>query len=476
MRKANYYIVSDEITILAILALLFSQLLLNNGYYLFLCYAAMLFLFYRLSQPYKPAVFTLVAFNHILQVVAGVWLANHLDKDINYRSYYTGRATILSIIGFVFLFAPIIYEQNRIKNISLSEFKMQALRFSTQRSLNCYVIALFVTSVLSGLAFIFPGLTQVIVSVVKIKWFFFLLFGYQAILKKERLPIFYILVAFEFLSGFYSFFSDFKIVIYYLAILLMSFIATINFRQFLIACLLGTGMFYIGLMWTSIKGDYRSFLNKGSTQQVAAVSKDEAIDKLIALSGKANETGIEGATTALLDRLQYSYHFAKTLERVPEIIPFQNGDNWLTNIEFATTPRFLNPDKPTVDNSVKATRYTGIRYATAKQGVSFSLGYFAEFYIDFGSYMMMPAILLLGFIYARIYRFFLTNPSDNPVFNYAIVGAFFFEFSNFEMDGTFLAGRLFASIVTFFTLNFFFSKPLLKYISINNAALVNKYV
>jgi len=309
----------------------------------------------------------------------------------------------------------------------------------------------------------------------KIKWFFFLLFGYQAILKKERLPIFYVLVAFEFLSGFYSFFSDFKIVIYYLAILLMTFIAAINFRQFLIACLLGTAMFYIGLMWTSIKGDYRSFLNKGSTQKVAAVSKDEAIDKLIALSGQANETGIEGSTTALLDRMQYTYHFAKTLERVPEIIPFQNGDNWLTNIEFATTPRFLNPDKPTVDNSVKATKYTGIRYATAKQGVSFSLGYFAEFYIDFGSYMMMPAILLLGFIYARLYRFFLTNPSDNPVFNYAIVGAFFFEFFNFEMDGTFLAVRLFASIVTFFAMNFFFSKPLLKYISIPNAAAVSNH-
>lgn len=178
------------------------------------------------------------------------------------------------------------------------------------------------------------------------------------------------------------------------------------------------------------------------------------------------DEGIEGAMLSFLDRIQYTYHFGKTLERVPDFIPFQNGANWMANIEFSTTPRFLNPNKPTIDNSLKATKYTGIKYNTAKQGTSFSLGYFAEFYVDFGSYLMMPAILLLGLVYGWIYKFFLTRTFDNPVFTYAVVGAFFFEFSNYEMDGTFLAGRLFASLVTFFALNYFFTKKLIRYISV----------
>lgn len=461
-------IVSDEFTKLSIAGLVIVQLVLANGLYLFLCYAVLFFLLYNLSQPYKPAIFTIVAINHMVQILPGIWLANYVGKDINFRAFYTDKATILSLVGVIFLFAPLIYQQNKVKRISLSEFRMQAYRFSTSKTLNCYLIALAVTSTLSGLAFLYAGLTQIIISVVKIKWFFFLLFGFQVFLKKEKKTVFYLLVAFEFISGFYSFFSEFKTVIYYLAVLLLSFVATINFKQMAIGAI---GMFFLvflGLTWTSVKNEYRTFLNKGKAEQVTSVSKDDALEKLLELSNESQEKKNDGAAKSLLERLQYTYHFAKAIERVPETLPFQNGANWLENIEFATTPRFLNPDKPIIDNSAKATKYTGIRYLGSKQGVSFSLGYFAEFYIDFGPYLMMLGILFLGFIYAMLYKHFLTKSSDNPVYNYAIVGAFFFEFANFEIDGTFLTGRLFASIVTFFALSYFFGKPLLNYISIKN--------
>ena len=456
----------DDLSAAFIILFVIAQNLLLNGFYLFLCCCIGLFLVSRLSQPYKPAIFTIIALNHLLQIVAAVLLANYLDKDIDYRSFYTSRATVLSLIGLVFLLAPVIYEQNRIKKISLEEFKKQAFRFSSKKSLNCYITALIAATFLSGLAFIFSGLTQVIVSIVKIKWFFFLLFGYQVLLKKEKLTVFYVLIAIEFLSGFYSFFSDFKTVFYYIGVVLISLIATVNFRQLLFGISIVVCLVYMSLLWTSVKSEYRDFLNKGSNTQNVKVTKDEAVNQLIVLSNQQEEKGVGGATENLLDRLQYTYHFSKTMEKVPDFIPFQNGANWLDNIEFATTPRFLNPDKPTIDNSVKATKYTGINYATAKQGVSFSLGYFAEFYIDFGPYMMMPMLLVLGFIYSRLYRYFMKKPSDNPVFNYSIAGAFFFEFSNFEMDGTYLAGRFFASTVTFFLLIYFFSKPLLRYITI----------
>ncbi len=461
-------IVSDEFTKLTIVGLVIVQLAMANGVYLFLCYAVLFFLLYHLSQPYKPAIFTVVAINHMVQILPGIWLANYLDKDLNYRAIYTERATVLSLIGLLFLFAPLIYQQNKIKRLSLNEFKVQASRLSTNRTLNCYLIALAITTVLTGVAFLYAGFTQIILSVVKIKWFFFLLFGYLVFLKKEKKTVFYLLVAFEFISGFYSFFSEFKTVIYYLAVLLLSFVANINFKQLAIGAIGIFCLVFLGLMWTSVKNDYRTFLNKGEAKQVTSVSKDDALEKLLELSNESQEKGTEGSTKAFLERLQYTYHFAKAIERVPEAIPFQNGANWLENIEFATTPRFLNPDKPVIDNSAKATKYTGIRYLGTKQGVSFSLGYFAEFYIDFGPYLMMFGILFLGFIYAMLYKYFLNRASDNPIFNYALVGAFFFEFANFEIDGTFLTGRLFASIVTFFALSYFFGKPLLNYISVNN--------
>jgi hypothetical protein len=112
----------------------------------------------------------------------------------------------------------------------------------------------------------------------------------------------------------------------------------------------------------------------------------------------------------------------------------------------------LNPDKPSVDNSVKASKYTGIRYAGANKGVSFSLGYFAECYVDFGPWGMMLPLIVIGLIYGKLYHYFVTKATPNLLFNYAIVGSFFMEFYAYEMDATILTGRLFASILTYFML------------------------
>jgi len=99
-------IVSDELTKLSIVGLVLVQLVLANGLYLFLCYAVLFYLLYNLSQPYKPAIFTIVAINHMVQILPGIWLANYVGKDLNFRAFYTDKATILSLVGVLFLFAP----------------------------------------------------------------------------------------------------------------------------------------------------------------------------------------------------------------------------------------------------------------------------------------------------------------------------------------------------------------------------------
>jgi hypothetical protein len=139
------------------------------------------------------------------------------------------------------------------------------------------------------------------------------------------------------------------------------------------------------------------------------------------------------------------------------VIPFQHGKNWSDNIEFVTTPRILNPNKPSLDATEKTRKYTGLSYAGRQWGTSFSLGYFAECYIDFGFWGMMFPLALIGLMYGLTYMYFLKNSSNNFIFNYSVVGAFFLEFFAFEMDGTLLLGRFLATLVTFiFLLKFFF--------------------
>ena len=455
----------DEQSKFLLIVVLMSMLLFNNGIYLFATLAVLFIILYNLTQPFKPAVFSLIAVQHFVNITAGVWLANYLEKDINYRSLSSATAIIAATIGLIFLMAPILYFQNKLPVQNRFSLKKYVDKLSSEKVMYAYIVAYFAASSLGLSAFLFSGLTQIIFSLVKIKWMLFLLFGFQCFLKDENKKIFYLFVVLEFVSGFLSFFSDFKTVIFYLAVLILTMVDKLNFKQVFFVTVTCVALGFFGLIWTNVKGEYRSFLNSGGTGQIVGVESNDALNKLYDLSSKVDDEKLNGSVVQMLDRLQYTYHFAKTIDRMPSVLPFENGDNWLTSLSYATTPRFLNPDKPIYDATEKVRKYTGLRYSGKEQGVSFSLGYFADCFIDLGLYGMMLILLLIGFLYGKIYMYILKESSKNLVFNYCAVCAFFMEFNALELDSTYILGRLFASVLTFFLLIKFFFPWLIRYLS-----------
>lgn len=439
-----------------LLLLFIGQLFFANGGYLFFGAACLGLCLYNLQQPLKPSVFTIVFLYHFLQISANVWLSNYLGKDLNFRSDHSDVAIIFSYFGLMIMFIPIIYFQNKIPYLSISTLRKHAARLSVQKSFKAYIIAFFVANALGGVAFVIPGLSQVIFSLINIKWFFFLLFGYQVILKKQMIKEFAIVSALEFLLGFLSFFSDFKTVFFFLSFLALSFIVYVKFKNILIALCSLVLVVFLGIKWTEIKGEYRAYLNQGSRSQTVSVSSEDALNKLIELSTQQSDDEKNDATYNFLDRIQYTYHLAKTMDRVPEVLPYEHGGNIGSILSFVLIPRILNPDKPRWEATVKTKKYTGLNYAGYNQGTSFSLGYFADCYIDFGYYGMMVPLLILGFIFGGSYFYFIKHSSNNFIFNFAVVGALFMEFNAFEADGTYLMGRLYADLVTFFLLKTFF--------------------
>lgn len=456
-----------------LIVFLFGQLFFTNGWYLFFGAICFWSIFSNIQQPLKPSVFTIIFIYHFIQISAGIWLSNYFSKDINYRSDHTGAATITGFVGLVIMFIPILHYQNKIPNLSLDTLRKHANRLSLKLSFRAYIIAFFVTNLLAGITFLFSGFAQIIVSLINIKWFFFLMVGFQVILKKKMQREFILFCALEFAVGFLSFFSDFKTVFFFLGFLSISFLIKVNVRQVIVLLISTFLLFFLAVKWTSIKGDYRKFLNKGSSTQNVGVGKEEAFSKLIELSG--GKSDFDKAAADFLDRLQYTYHLAKTMDRLPDVLPYENGDNIGRILSFVLTPRILNSDKAKLEPSVKATKYTGIAYLGARSGTSFSLGYFADCYIDFGYFGMFIPLLILGFIFGSSYFYFIRNSSQNFVFNYAVVGAMFMEFHAFEMDGTFLLGRLFATLLTFLMLRFFFFPWLYKHLSVSEKSEYQRY-
>jgi hypothetical protein len=366
----------------------------------------------------------------------------------------SSTAFLSSLFGLLIMsivFSTVAYKN---LNITIEVFKEALDRIDPKKVLYLYLILYFLAGVLSRAAFGFGGFTQFLLNIALLKWAGFVLLGYLSYSYKEYRIFFAIAFALDFIGGFFSFFSSFKDVFFYTVVLFMTYISKINFNVSFKGSAAAILLFYLAVFWTVIKGDYRQFLNEGSGQQVVNVSQEKAFGKLTDLVARVNEESVDAGIGSFFYRLQYVYHFSKAIDMVPANIPYQGGDVWRQTAEFVLVPRFLKPNKGILDASVKASKYTGIQFSGVARGVSFSLGYFADCYVDFGIPGMFVALAFIAFIFAKIYRFFLLKATGNIVINYAIVIAFFIQFCYFESDGTFMLGRLFTSFIVFLILKY----------------------
>src|ERR1017187_3760347 len=92
-------ILFDQESKMILIIILISQILFSNGWYLFACLCTIYLICYHVQQPLKPGVFTLIAVNHFSQIIAGVWQANYLGHDINFRDPNIANATLASLVG-----------------------------------------------------------------------------------------------------------------------------------------------------------------------------------------------------------------------------------------------------------------------------------------------------------------------------------------------------------------------------------------
>lgn len=439
---------------------------MQNSLYIIAAYAAVLLIIALTWRVYMPNVFTFVMVYHWIQVVAYIFYVNSSwNGNLDLFTKSSGPAFFCSLIGLVvmsFIFSKVAYKDLAV---STEVFEEALNKIEPKKVLYLYLILYFLSGTLSRLAFGLGGLTQILLNIALLKWAGFVLLGYISYKNKEYRLFFAIAFLLDFIGGFFSFFSSFKDVFFYSAVIFMTFITRINFNVSFKASLIAIALFYIAVVWTVIKGDYRQFLNEGSGQQVVNVSQGSAFSKLSDLVSTVNEESMKQGIGSFFYRLQYVYHFAKSMDMVPANIPFQGGEVWRQTIEFVAVPRILSPNKGTLDNSIKASKFTGIPFLSAARGVSFSLGYFADCYVDFGVPGMFLALAVIAFIFAKVYRFLLLKATGNIVINYAIVIAFFVQFAFFEMDGTFMFGRLFTSFIVFLALKYTLFPRMEKFVS-----------
>jgi hypothetical protein len=438
-QQLNKIKVAPQVLLLAFL-LTSSTFFMNAGIYLFFCLLTLYGLLYFLWKSHRPGVIIFTFVMQWLQVVAFVIWMQTQGKDIDFLSPSAGKAVIFGCLGLLVMAFVFSRRIDGLPIPSMETLQQEAMKINERKLLLVYIgSTLFLGSagLLLGL-----GFAQIMFTLGGLKWACFLTFGYVSWIKKKNRLILLAMILFEFGSGLVSYFSNFKDVLLFVIILSLTFVKRVNLKQVLYGLLFAAVLGFLMITWMAIKNDYRRYLNQGQKQQVVVVSRSDAFGEINGQLKDLSWPKYQFALYLMFYRLQYIYHLALTMDRVPAVLPHQYGKVWWDNTTFVLMPRILFPNKPIYEATAKTNLYTGMDYSGFKSGASFSLGYFADSYVDFGYTGMFLPLILLALYVSFIYRTFFSFKRINILIRYAVINVCLYDFYSFEADGLFIFGRL----------------------------------
>lgn len=371
--------------------------------------------------------------------------------------------TYVSLVGYT-LFCIGLWLA--VKDIKLTNEKMSELFFSPvnfRRLLVVYVVASVINTILKSFVFYFPGLSQLLSGFLQMKLGFLVLIIFYAFKEKKHLLLVFLIILAEVILSLFSFFSSFKDIIITAIVIIALFPYRLNTRESVIAIILSAGFLYLIFIWQSVKEDYRKFLNAGQRSQTVVVSQEDALRKLQDLSEKSGNSSKADVIYQTIDRISYIEFFSQATENVPRKIAYENGRLWKENILHVLQPRILFPNKEAIDDSKMVNKYAIKKVATAKQGASFSLGFMAESYIDFGPYFMFIPIFLVGWLLGFIYKLIIQQ-SINYLWGFTMVSSLWININCNGTPGTKILGWILMYYIAFLFFRYLLMKPLDSYI------------
>ncbi|WP_176113006.1 hypothetical protein [Sediminibacterium ginsengisoli] len=311
----------------------------------------------------------------------------------------------LSIISLYSFSAGLFLAVRKLKHPDLNTI---AVQYSAKKSLFIYVAISVVIYLTQIVIWAFPSVVQLIYFFFYIKWgFFFLTFYLVHKTAKELRLILYLIICTEFVLGLSSFFASSFLYIMFFTFISIAVLQRkmINFRSAFLL-LLGAGLIaHVSILWTSVKKNYRNYVTQGVVSQSVTVSKKDAIVNLIRSANDVRDSEYKDAIVTLVNRIGYVQYFAAATAYVPAVKPYEYGKIYWSAISHYLVPRFLDPDKETLDDSKHTNYYTGLNLSGADQATSFSLGTAADAYIDFGPVFMYIPLFLFGFFCGTAYKF-----------------------------------------------------------------------
>lgn len=408
-----------------------------------------------LWRPGESPVLILIFGLHRFGASVAVFHANWLDIDILHYSNFGGDmhlATMLSLVGVLIVALGMRVGAGAWRPREAEMARSIALAHPLKRWFHLYCLAWAVSFVSLSLVWVVPGLSQVMLAVAAMRWAFFFVLAYAAFaqggLAQGGLASPYLLVAFgaELAVSLGNYFSDFRTV--FLFTICTAFASGLRMTarvQATLAVLVGA-LLCLGIVWTGIKEDYRSFVAEGRKEQVVTIDYVTRMAKLGELAGALDARAVAAGFDKMLQRLSYVEYFSAVLGVVPNQIGHENGALIGDALARPFLPRALFPEKAAINDTDRTNLYTG-GLAGESEGTSISIGYIGESYIDFGAYGMMAALFGIGCGYGFAYRLLSRSPRCGSLIGMGLASAVLMTVGGLESSFTKVAGGFVACLL-----------------------------
>lgn len=371
--------------------------------------------FWRENEP-KHLLVNLLLYWAVVAIL--IPYSELFDKPLNQLTRYgktdIALASWLGLIALTFYTLAIQFSILKVHKISLASLTNLLGKYNGRRIIFVYILVSVLSAVLSSSILQIPG-GQLLLSVVYMKWVLLTFLIIHTLVDSRNRNLVILIVVIEIILSFSGFWAAFKdyVLVGIGAYLMLSRRVSLK-SSFIIFCI-GTITLLLSVIWTFSKGEYRQYLTGGERSQYV-VQQDQYNNLIKFFEIAAKDFSPENFSKSftlglenLVHRISYVEFLALTMNQVPTYLPHEHGMLLQNAFEHILKPRFLFPDKKPIYDSELTSKYTGVQFAGAEQGTSFSLGTVAESYVDFGKYYMFVPVFFFGLWLGWMYRYFIIN-------------------------------------------------------------------
>jgi hypothetical protein len=378
--------------------------------------------------------FVQIALKPIMTAFTGTSLQDLSDFDANLEP-----AALFGLAALTALAVGLRWGTGRARTPS-TNLTIESLPFS--RILAVALAAIAFGHALDIVSAMVAGARQIALALSGVKWAGLFILAYSTLRLRRGVPLLAGVVVFEIVLGVSGFFADFRLVLFVLLGAMLATYGTLRARGIVTLAAGAALTLFLGVFWSSVKKDYRSFLNQGTGEQVVLQPLDERLSYLASEAAEFDSEQFAEGFDNLLARLSYIDFLAVTMKRVPEAIPHEDGARLAEAVLHVLTPRVLFPDKSELRRDTEVTAYyTDVADAVrADERTSISIGYLGELYIDFGIGGALLAVFLMGIASGRCYRAIRDHPGAPAFFNQGLCMMVALALATFDTSLTKLVG------------------------------------